>query len=65
METVKLNFHLEQKAIFIYNLDNELRIELQIWCKRVSLKTPTNTRPPVDYFMVGAYMSYSLVSSWA
>jgi hypothetical protein len=63
METVKLNFYLEQLAILIHNLDNGLRLELQVWCKRVSLKAPTDTRPTIDYFAGGAYMSYSLVSS--
>jgi hypothetical protein len=65
METVKLNFHLEQLATLIHNLDNGLRLKLQVWCKRVSLKAPTDTRPPVDYFAGGAYRSYSRVSSWA
>jgi hypothetical protein len=59
METVKLNFYLEQLATLIHNLDNILRLELQVWCRRVSLKTPTDTRPPVDYFTGGAYRSYS------
>jgi hypothetical protein len=63
METVKLNFHLEQLATLIHNLDNRLCLELQVWRKRVSLKASTDTRPPVDYFMGGAYKSYSRVSS--
>jgi hypothetical protein len=62
METVKFNFHVEQLATLIYNLDNGLRLELQVWCKRVSLKAPIDTRPPVDYFTGGEYMSYSLIS---
>jgi hypothetical protein len=65
METVKLNFHLEQLATLIHNLDPRLRLELQVWCKWVSLKAPTDTRPSVDYFTGGAYRSYSLVSSWS
>jgi hypothetical protein len=65
METAKLNFHLEQLGTLIHNLDNGLRLELQVWCKRVSLKAHTDTRPPVDYFTGGAYKSYSLVSLWA
>jgi hypothetical protein len=63
METFKLNFHLEQLATLIHNLDNGLCLELQVWCKQVSLKAPTDTRPPVDYLLGGAYRSYSLVSS--
>jgi hypothetical protein len=62
METIKLNFHL---ATLIHILDNGLRLELQDWCKRVSLKAPTDTWPPVDYFVGGVYRSYSMVSSWA
>jgi hypothetical protein len=65
METVKLNLHLEQLATLIHNLDNWLHLELQVWCKRVSLKAPTDTRPSVDYFTGEAYRSYSLISSWA
>jgi hypothetical protein len=42
-----------------------LRLELQVWCKQVLLKAPTDTWPSVDYFAGGAYISYSLVSSWA
>jgi hypothetical protein len=48
METVKLNFHLGQLATLIYNLDNGLCLELQVWCKRVSLEAATDTRPLVD-----------------
>jgi hypothetical protein len=65
METVKLNFHLEQLATLIHNLDNELCLELYVSCKLVSLKAPTDTRPSLDYFMGEVYRSYSLVSSWA
>jgi hypothetical protein len=36
-------------------LENGLHFELQVWCKQVSLKAPTDTRPLVDYFMGGAY----------
>jgi hypothetical protein len=63
METVKLNFYIEQLDTLIHNLDNGLCIELQVWCKRVSLKGPTDTRPPVDYIAGGAYRSYFLISS--
>jgi hypothetical protein len=58
-----LNFHLEQLATLIHNLDNGLRLELQVWCKRVSLKALIDTGPQVDYFVGGAYRSYSWVSS--
>jgi hypothetical protein len=44
----------------IVKLNNGLYLELQI-----SLKAPTDMRPPVDYFIGGAYMLYSLISSWA
>jgi hypothetical protein len=36
-------------------LENGLHFELQVWCKQVSLKAPTDTRPLVDYFVGGAY----------
>jgi hypothetical protein len=63
METIILNFYLEQLATLIHNLDNELRLELQVWCKRISLKAPTDTRSSVDYFAGGSYRSYSQVFS--
>jgi hypothetical protein len=62
MKIVKFNFHVEQLATLIYNLDSGLRIKLQVWYKQVSLKAPIDTRPPVDYFAGGEYMSYSLIS---
>jgi hypothetical protein len=33
METVKLNFHLEQQVTLIHNLNNGLSLELQVLCK--------------------------------
>ena len=63
MRTVKLNSHLELQATLIYNLNNELCLELQVWCRQVSLKVITGTRLPVAYSAVGAYTSYPLVSS--
>jgi hypothetical protein len=37
-ESVKLNFHLELQATLIHNLNNGLRLELQVLCEQALLK---------------------------
>ena len=64
VRTVKLNSHLELQATLTHNLNNRLRLELQVWCEQVSLKVITSTWLPIAFSAGRAYTSYSLVSSW-
>src|SRR5512133_122265 len=58
-DQLRLNIHLEFQATLTHNLNNGLRLELQVLCKQVSLKVLSGTRPSVDYPSGGAYKSYS------
>ena len=58
-DRLRLNIHLELQATLIHNLNNGLRLELQVLCKQVSLRVLSGTRPSVDYPSGGAYKSYS------